>query len=217
MEAQAQVLWNFLANAYRAGLIDESLQLAERIIPPTADLGDLLARFEDAMVAADFASFERRWGATIAPALTALDDPRVLASLRALLAALRPVLEAAAARGGPLEQLVKLWPELAVLAPRLTRIAVPHLETFLQEQAGRLAGQGATALLSAINRTAARRPETVTRFFGDFFGALDRDALKGAADMVLEHVLAQKPQVFRWALATVSARLKKRLMRARRV
>jgi len=224
MDLQTKAVWDFMEVAYRGGLLDEISQLAGGLLDPDIDLGELLASFEDALVDAELGPFEEMSKEILVPSLVALTDEDVIEDLKYLLQTLRPLIEGMV-RGaggnmnvvadiarGILENIVSLRHVAVTLAPVISKVALPYIEIFLRERAGKVAGSGINSFCAMINRINDGHPETIPVFVSDLFDTVDPKEFKKATDILVECFLDQRPPLIGWTVATVIKRAKKRLL-----
>ena len=169
MEAQSQVMWNFINLAYRRGLIDELMPLVGRLMDPAAELGDFLSQMEDALAEADFSPFENLWNETMQPAIVSLTNEASIDTLRSLLKILRPVFDIAAANRSALTQMLhdiaELKPDLAALLPVLGVLSGSAIKQAMRGNAGARIGSAVNSACAALTSVHAREPGLVDRFF----------------------------------------------------
>ncbi|MEN6476340.1 MAG: hypothetical protein ABFD81_20165 [Syntrophaceae bacterium] len=220
MEAQSQVMWNFINLAYRRGLIDELMPLVGRLMDPAAELGDFLAQMEDALADADFSPFESLWNETMQPAIASLTNETAIDTLRSLLKILRPMLDIAAANRSALTRtlrdITELKPDLAALLPVLGVLSGSAVKQAMRGNTGVRIGSAVNSTCAALAKTHAREPELVERFFAGLLETIDPRLFRHTTDIILGGFLDQRPRVLGWTLGTLSARLKKRLIRSER-
>ena len=220
MEAQSQVMWNFMNLAYRRGLIDELMPLVGRLMDPDAELGDFLSRMEDALADADFSPFEGLWNEIMQPAIVSLTNDEAIDTLRSLLKILRPLFAIAAANRSAiiqtLQDVAELKPKLAALLPVVGVLSGSAIKQAMRGNAGTRSGAAVNRACEALAKAHARDPELVDRFFAGFLDTVDPRLFRHATDIILGGFLDQRPRVFGWTFGTLGTRLKKRFARPER-
>lgn len=222
-DALTRAVWEFMAGAYRRGLLDEMLSLAGMLLDPEIDLGTILGDFEDNLTAADFGPFEEMSRDVLLPTLQALSREEVLDGLRVIITGVRPFVERAvqASDGnGPeigtvVEHLRRHLQALRTvgmaLLPVVAKVYGPAVGRAIAQQGGGLAAEAVNAAAAAVEKN----PETATRFIADLFAGVDGRAFRSAADTLLGAVLDQRPPLVGWAAATVVTRARNRVLSGR--
>jgi len=220
MEAQSQVMWDFINLAYRRGLIDELMPIVGRLMDPDAELGDFLSQMEDALAEADFGTFERLWSDVMQPAIASLTNEGAIDTLRSLLRILRPVLDIVAgnrtALARELRDIAQQKPDLSALQPFLGVVSGALVKRAMRGNAGARVGSAVNGVCSALSESHAREPELIDRFFAGLLGTIDPRLFRRATDIVLGGFLDQRPRVLGWTFGTLATRLRKRIGRSER-
>jgi len=219
MEAMTRAVWGFMEGAHRNGLLDDLLALLGGLSDPGADLGEMMAGFEDALMGSDLASFEALSGSVLLPALEALSEERVLEDLHVVVRAARPLLEGAVQRaGGDVKAVTAAAGDVGntlraaqgvarALLPVLARVYGPSLRGWLLEQAGSSAGR----LVNALTRSVAENPDTARRVLSDLWATVDGRAFRRAADILVGAFLDRRPPLVEWTATTLAGRARKRI------
>jgi len=218
MEAQSQVMWNFIDLAYRRGLIDELMPIVGRLLDPAAELGDFLSQMEDALADADFGPFENFWKEAMQPAIISLTSEAAIDTLCALLKILRPVFDVAASNRSALTKtlhdITEHRPDLSSLLPVFGVMSGAMMKQALRGNAGARIGSAVNSACEALSKSHAREPELIDRFFAGLLETIDPRLFRHATDIILGGFLDQRPRVLGWTFGTLSTRLKKRLGRS---
>ncbi len=218
MEERSRALFDFMQLSYQRGLMDDILALGD-LLDPNMDTVEMLESFDDAVVAMDLEPVAAMCRDQLQPMLQSLTNAESIDALRAILQTSRPYLTKFIKDGGqknPLQNvqtLGALMPHLVVLLKHLAPVAKPYVQPFVRlffEDSGNLLGRTLNAMSDAILKSHAEDPELVGRIFTSLFRTLDTKQFGRAMEIVAGGLLDQRPQVVRWTLGTVLARIKKR-------
>jgi len=222
MEERSRALFDFLQLSYQRGLMDDLLALGD-LLDPNMDTIDYLEAFDDAVAAMDLEPVTAVCRDQLQPMLQSLTNTEAVDALRSILQISRPYLTKFLQEVGeknPLQSvqtLGPLMPHLMVLLKHLAPVAKPYVQPFVRlfvEDSGNLLGRALNTMSDAILKSHAEDPEQVGRIFTSLFKALDAKRFGRAMEILAGSLLDQRPQVVRWTLGTVLARIKKRFARS---
>ena len=210
MDVLTQTIWDFMAAAYRKGLLDEVLSLTGNAMPADMDLGDALGTMEEFLVSADFSGLENLSETILPSIINALSTDEALVGLKEAIVLLGPVIQDQATNGdGDAKamldtgitvgkSLMALRPVVLALLPVLTSLYSDQIKGFIKDQAGSMMAGALNAGCKAI----INNPDITAKVLADIFSAIDVKSLGQALAILIRELPIHRPPLARLTLMT---------------
>ena len=220
MDAQTQVLWNFLDTAFKAGTLDEFLSLSKSMTDKKYENQALVfSDLEDAIDEMDDLSdinekLEMAFG--FMPDLT---DPETMEGVTILLKLANPLIKnfmeaadhdmetIAEIRNTFMENFKKVRKALIAISSAGAKALMSSQDSGLAKDYGKKFGSSLNSMSSIVNES---DPKVMSDFMSGVFSELNNNEMKKTTEILLNGFLDQKPPLFTWITSALVKRVKGR-------
>jgi hypothetical protein len=222
MNAQSRALWDFLAMAQERGLSDEFFKLfGSKLFNPSKDLVDNLGEVEDLVLDLDLRKINELLDQWMEPVLKSLTNEETIDGMKFFLIKFGPGIKTMIGDDQDLMESARNIFKLMILAKKMillfgpiaVSVATPYIMNTMKgngEQYGAKAGKLLNGLVRASNDLDSADPGFLSDFARGLKKEIDSSQINKTTDRIVGVILDQKPQVFRFAFRTFTARFKRK-------